>query len=93
MFDRRWPAFAKPQFHQGEDHVPNIVIAQPARPSSQLSSRGRVKPGQLDRDPICFTMTIAFGLQGAGFTPTELDIEARSLLSQKARDSASVGRL
>src|SRR5438270_7173697 len=31
----------------------------------------------------CFTMALAFGLQGAGFTPTELSTEAAVTLEQE----------
>src|SRR3974377_1504247 len=31
----------------------------------------------------CFTMALAFGLQGAGFTPTELSTEAAVTLKQE----------
>ncbi len=41
----------------------------------------------------CFTMALAFGLQGAGFTPPSLVPRRRSLLSLRGRASASVGRL
>ena len=35
----------------------------------------------------CFTMALAFGLQGAGFTPTELSTEAAVTLDKEARES------
>jgi osmotically inducible protein OsmC len=40
----------------------------------------------------CFTMALAFGLQGAGYTPTELATEAAVTIEQEARDSASASR-
>jgi osmotically inducible protein OsmC len=33
----------------------------------------------------CFTMALAFGLQGAGFTPTELSTEAAVTLEQEGK--------
>src|ERR1700752_3350056 len=33
----------------------------------------------------CFTMALAFGLQGAGFTPTELSTEAAVTLEQEGQ--------
>src|SRR5215468_6734812 len=33
----------------------------------------------------CFTMALAFGLQGAGFTPTELSTEAAITLEQEGK--------
>jgi osmotically inducible protein OsmC len=33
----------------------------------------------------CFTMALAFGLQGAGFTPTELNTEAAVTLEQEGK--------
>src|SRR5437588_1249118 len=33
----------------------------------------------------CFTMALAFGLQGAGFTPTELSTEAAVTIEQEAQ--------
>ena len=41
----------------------------------------------------CFSMTLAFVLQGAGYTPTELKSRPRSPSSRRARGFASVGRL
>jgi OsmC subfamily peroxiredoxin len=40
----------------------------------------------------CFTMALAFGLQGEGFTPTELSTEAAETLSKRAKDFASAAR-
>ena len=40
----------------------------------------------------CFTMALAFQLQGAGFTPTELSRRRRLLSSKRDRASASAGR-
>jgi len=41
----------------------------------------------------CFTMTLAFVLQGAGYTPAELDVEAAVTSIRRARGFVSVGRL
>ena len=41
----------------------------------------------------CFTMALAFGLQGEGFTPTELSTEPPSRWSRRASDFASAGPL
>ena len=40
----------------------------------------------------CFTMALAFGLQAAGITPTELATGLRSASSPKGRASASAAR-
>ena len=40
----------------------------------------------------CFTMALAFGLQAAGFTATELAPRPRSRSNRKAKDSASAAR-
>ena len=41
----------------------------------------------------CFTMALAFQLQGAGYTPTELNTEAAVTLEPEGQGSASVGWL
>ena len=56
-----------------------------------FASRFEGKPGTNPEELIgaahagCFTMALAFGLQGAGFTPTELTTEAAVTIEQEGQ--------
>jgi osmotically inducible protein OsmC len=77
----------------GRDGTGDLTTASGVLSSTPYSYKTRFEsaPGTNPEELIaaahagCFTMALAFGLQGAGFTPTELSTEAAVTLEQEGQ--------
>src|SRR5215472_14961818 len=61
------------------NHIPQTLDAEAFRYTLEA------RPAVAAAHAGCFTMALAFGLQGAGFTPTELSTEAAVVLEPEGQ--------
>ena len=65
----------------------NVLFKTPYSFKTRFENENGTNPEELiaAAHAGCFTMALAFGLQGAGFTPTELSTEAAVMLEQEGQ--------